>query len=283
MRRLIITGDDFGLAVQVNEAIEQAHRQGILTTASLMVGAKATEDAVKRARELPSLRVGLHLVLVDGSAVLPLQTIPDLVDRKGAFSARLVRAGINFFFRPGIRQQLEAEIRAQFQAFDKTGLPLDHVNTHHHMHLHPTVLRLILKVGQGYGIRAMRLPYEPLISSWQVSRKAFLPKLAAWVFLSPWLALLKSRLRRANVRSNEFVFGMNDSGNMHVDLLHRILGHLPQGVTEVYFHPATGRCPEIGRIASNHNPEAELEALTSPEMRQALVEFGVERIAFSDL
>ena len=282
MRKLIITGDDFGLAIPVNEAIEQAHRQGILTTASLMVGAAGAEDAVKRAQELSSLKVGLHLVLVDGSPVLPPQTIPDLVDGKGRFSTRLVRAGVSFFFRPQIRQQLEAEVQAQFQAFKKTGLSLDHVNTHHHMHLHPTVLGLVLKVGKEYGMRAMRLPYEPLIPSWRASRKAFLRKLIAWLFLSPWLALLKSRLRRENVRSNEFVFGMNDSGNMHVDLLHRILKHLPEGVSEIYFHLAV-RCPEMDRMAFDSHPQAELEALTSPEIRQALQTLDIQRIAFGDL
>ena len=93
MRRLIVTGDDFGLAVPVNEAIEEAHRHGILTAASLMVGAEAAADAVERARRLPSLRVGLHLVLVEGRSVLPPEAIPDLVDRHGEFSPRLVRAG----------------------------------------------------------------------------------------------------------------------------------------------------------------------------------------------
>jgi len=89
MRKLIVTGDDFGLAVPVNEAIEEAHRRGILTTASLMVGAGAAADAVERARQLPTLRVGLHLVLVEGRPVLPPREIPDLVDGRGEFSTRL--------------------------------------------------------------------------------------------------------------------------------------------------------------------------------------------------
>ncbi len=148
MKKLIVTGDDFGLSLPVNEAIEEAHRRGILNTASLMVGAEATADAVDRASRLPSLHVGLHLVLVEGSPVLPPQAVPDLVNRQGKFSSHLVRAGINFFLWPEVRRQLEAEIRAQFQAFQKTGLPLDHVNGHHHMHLHPTVLGLLLKVGR---------------------------------------------------------------------------------------------------------------------------------------
>src|SRR5712692_2140110 len=173
MRKLIVTGDDFGLAVPVNEAIEEAHRSGILTSASLMIGAAAAADAVERAKRLPTLRVGLHLVLVDGRAVLPRRDIPDLVNEQGEFLSDPVAAGIKFFFKPGVRWQLEAEIRAQFQLFQRTGLLLDHVDGHNHMHLHPTVLGLILKVGRDYGLKAVRVPYEPLIASWRASGTAY--------------------------------------------------------------------------------------------------------------
>src|SRR5262245_54545433 len=113
MRRLIVTADDFGLAVPVNEAIEEAHRKGILTSASLMVAAPGTADAVERARRLPTLRVGLHVVVVEGRPVLDPGDVPDLVDGRGEFSTHLVGAGFRFFFRASVRRQLEAEIRAQ--------------------------------------------------------------------------------------------------------------------------------------------------------------------------
>ena len=152
MRQLIVTGDDFGLAVPVNEALEIAHRDGILRTASLMVGADAAEDALERARRLPSLRVGLHVVLVEGRPVLRPDEVPDLVDASGEFRTDLIASGFRFFFRRDVRRQLEVEIRAQFEAFQKTGLRLDHVNTHNHMHLHPTVLSLLLRIGREYGM-----------------------------------------------------------------------------------------------------------------------------------
>ena len=283
MKRLIVTGDDFGLSLPVNEAIEEAHRRGILNTASLMVGAKATRDAVERALQLPSLHVGLHLVLVEGSPVLPPQAVPDLVNRRGQLSSHLVRAGINFFFRPEVRQQLEAEIRAQFKAFQKTGLPLDHVNSHHHMHLHPTILGLILKVGREYGIRALRLPYEPLLPSWRASRKYFFRKMFGSLFLSPWLVLLRSRAHRANVHSNRFIFGMNDSGHMDLNLVLRLLKYLPQGVTEIYFHPGAYGRPKADHSLEGNPAEDEFEVLTSPAIQQVLLAFNIQRIAFSDL
>src|SRR5436309_3825949 len=196
-----------------------------------MVGAGAAADAVERARRLPTLKVGLHLVLVEGRPVLPSSEIPDLVDSCGEFSTRLVGAGLNFFFRPGVRRQLETEIRAQFEAFAKTGLPLDHVNAHNHMHLHPTVLGLLLKVGRDYGLKAVRVPYEPFLVSWRTAGTALFSRAASWLFLRPWSKLLQARLRRAGVCSNDYVFGLNDSGQMDVYLVLQMLRHLPHGVT----------------------------------------------------
>jgi hopanoid biosynthesis associated protein HpnK len=280
LKKLIVTGDDFGMSMEVNDAIEEAHRQGILTTASLMIGAEAAVDAIDRARKLPSLRVGLHLVVVDGPLVLPAGANRDFSGTKGDTYPHLVRAGIRFFFLPKARRQLEAEIRAQFQAFKDTRLLLDHVNSHHHIHLHPTVLNMLLKVGKEYGLRAVRLPYEPPIPSWQASRKTLFRRLLVWFFLYPWITLFKRRLRSRNICSNDFVYGMNDSGHMTLDLFLRFLKYLPDGVTEIYFHPV------ISKINSNRkggNSEKEFEALTSPHVRQTIFELGIQLVGFSDL
>jgi hopanoid biosynthesis associated protein HpnK len=283
MRRVILTGDDFGLAVPVNEAIEAAHRSGVLTTASLMVGAPAASDAVARARRLPTLRVGLHLVLVEGRPVLPPSRLPALVDAKGELETRLFRAGLRFFFLPGARRQLEAEIRAQFAAFEATGLVLDHVNAHNHMHLHPTVLGLLLRVGREHGLRAVRLPHEPALASWRAARTGLASRLVWAAFLSPWLALVERRLRGAGLRHNQFMFGRNDSGAMVEELVTRLVARLPEGVSEICFHPATRRCPELDRTMPDYRHQQELEALLSPALRQALQAAHAERIGFADL
>jgi hopanoid biosynthesis associated protein HpnK len=283
LNKIIVTGDDFGLALPVNEAIVKAHDHGILTTASLMVGAAFCKDAVERTRAVPSLRVGLHLTLVEGKPVLEPDKVPHLVDAQGAFSAHLVRAGFKFFFSPGIRKQLEAEIRAQFEAFCRTGLTLDHVNAHNHMHLHPTVLGLILKVGRDYGLTAVRVPNEPPVLSSKASGKSLGSRLTAWTFLYPWLSLMKRMLQRANVRYNDFLFGMADSGFMTTDLVTRLVRNLPSGITEFCFHPATRRCEEIDNTMPFYQHEQELEALTSEPLRQAVQASGAERVSFCDI
>jgi len=126
-----------------------------------MVAGAAAEDAVRRAHAMPSLRVGLHLVVVDGPSVSPPAEIPDLVDGDGRFPPDQVRLGFRYFFRAPVRRQLAHEIRAQFAAFAATGLKLDHANAHKHMHLHPTVGRMMIDTGREFGLRAVRIPAEP--------------------------------------------------------------------------------------------------------------------------
>jgi chitin disaccharide deacetylase len=271
------------LALPVNEAIVEAHRKGILTTASLMTGAPFSQDAVERARRHPSLRVGLHLTLVEGRSTADPRQIPDLADANGVFSPHLARAGFQFFFRPGIRKQLETEIRAQFEEFHKTGFALDHANAHNHMHLHPTVMGLMLRVGKDYGLAAVRLPYEPPLRSWKASRSAMGSRLASSIFLFPWIKLMRHLLRRARVRYNDFFFGMADSGSMTLDRVLRIVSYLPDGVSELGFHPATHRSAEIDRTMPTYRHEEEYQALISESLRFAIQAAGIQRIAFGDL
>jgi hopanoid biosynthesis associated protein HpnK len=266
-RGLILTADDFGLHPAVNLAVELAHRHGVLNAASLMVGARAADDAVARARGLPGLRVGLHLVLADGAALLPRAAIPDLVDAHGRFSAGMVRAGCRFFFLPRVRRQLAAEIRAQFAAYAATGLALDHVNTHKHFHLHPTVLSLILGIGREFGLRAMRLP-----------REASPPLL-----LRPLLALLHRRLHAAGIVHNDHVAGIAASGRMDEATLLAALAGLQAGVTEIYLHPALASGAEVAPSMAGYRHGDELAALLSPRVRVALDQVALRRGGFADL
>jgi hopanoid biosynthesis associated protein HpnK len=160
VKTITFSADDFGLTESVNEGIEKAHRDGILQDASLRVAAPAA-DSVRRARANPSLRVGLHLVVIEVPAALPRTQIPDLVDQAGQFPSDQLALGLNYFFRPHIRRQLRAEIEAQFAAFAATGLTLDHANAHKHMHLHPTVGAMLLAAGKAPGLPRIRIPAKP--------------------------------------------------------------------------------------------------------------------------
>jgi hopanoid biosynthesis associated protein HpnK len=281
-KRLIVTADDFGLDEAVNAAVERAFKDGILTTASLMVGAPCAADAVARARRLPGLRVGLHLTLVDGRPVLSAQDVPDLVEPDGEFGAALFRQGVRFFFLPRVRRQLAAEIRAQFEAFRATGLSLDHVNAHRHMHVHPVVLDLMLVIGREYGVKSVRWPREPWRAAFCLQQGAA-TRLAWSVFLSPWLTLLRRRLRRDHISHNDYLFGLAQSGAWDEATLLRLLRCLPDGVSELYFHPATARTPELIRRMPGYHHEDELAALLSPIVRRCLDDPRYRRMSFSEL
>lgn len=277
-RTLIVTADDFGLAVEVNEAVEQAHRDGILTSTSLMVGSPGCDDAVRRAKRLPSLRVGLHLTLVEATPVLPPSRVPDLVDATGRFRSDIAASGAAMFFRPSVRRQLEAEVEAQFAAFAATGLPLDHVDAHRHFHLHPTIARTLIAVGRRYGMHAVRVPAEParIVRAIDPAAPRLVPAITA-----PFTRLLAARLRRAALTVPDQVFGLAWSGAMTTPRLLALVEHLPGGLTEIYTHPATSG--DFVGAAPGYRYAEELAALTDPAVRVAVARRGVRLGGFSDL
>jgi chitin disaccharide deacetylase len=296
-KRLIITGDDFGLAIPVNEAIEEAYQRGVLTTTSLLIGSPFAADAIARARRNPDLRVGLHLAVCEGTPLCSPRAIPDLVGERGELHSPL-RAALGFLLHPRVRPQLEREIRAQFEAFRATGLALDHVNGHNNMQLHPVVLPILISVANEYGARAIRVSSEPLLVSLRAARfRGALPvgarrrpraaawlRVAQWLGVRPWGAYIKRRYRRAGFAVNDNLFGMYDCGGMDLDMLLGIVRNLPDGVNEIHCHPATRRCPEIDGPMPDYEPENELSALTSPALRDAIDASGVKALhGFSEL
>ncbi|HEX2941710.1 MAG TPA: hopanoid biosynthesis-associated protein HpnK [Rhodopila sp.] len=266
MKSVTVSADDFGLCEAVNDGIERAHRDGMLQAASLMIAAPAAADAIRRARRNPGLRVGLHLVVIEGPAALPHAAIPDLVDSAGQFPSDQLGLGINYFFRPAVRRQLAAEIRAQFQAFAATGLTLDHANAHKHMHLHPTVGAMMIRTGADFGLRRVRIPAEP---------SAVLAACGTAVgagdkALYRWTDLLRYRATKAGLTANDHCFGLAWSGHMTGERVARLLPQLPDGDTEIYFHPAAYRDATLNRLMPTYEHEAELAALLDPSLKARL-------------
>ena len=265
MKSLVITADDFGNDLAVNEAVEIAHREGVLTAASLMVVGPALADAVARARRLPGLGVGLHLTLVDGTPLLPLDQVPGLVDARGCFRDNMALAGAAMFFLPATRRQLAAEIEAQFAAFATTGLQLDHVNAHKHFHLHPTIAGLVGTIGARYGLKAVRAPLER----------------GAPALTDPWARLVATRFRRQDIAVPVAVFGLKHSGAMTADRLRTAIAALPPGLSEIYLHPATR--DDYDGHGPGYRHRDELAALLDPAIRQQIAAAGVRTGSFAAL
>jgi hopanoid biosynthesis associated protein HpnK len=280
MRRAIFSADDFGLSVAVNEGIERAHREGILSTASLMVAGAAAEDAVRRARAMPGLGVGLHLVTIEGPSVLPPAEIAALVDREGGFPSDQLSLGLRYAFSRTARRQLSREIAAQFRAFAATGLPLDHANAHKHMHLHPTVGRLLIEAGrdQGRPLRAIRIPAEPA----RLMAGLGVPQGLGVRALLGWTRLLRAQARRAGLVTNDQVFGIAWSGGMTEERLLRLIPRLPAGLSEIYFHPAAGRDALLDRLMPGYDHEGEMAALLSPALRAAVADAGIRPTTYAE-
>ncbi|MEC7875795.1 MAG: hopanoid biosynthesis-associated protein HpnK, partial [Pseudomonadota bacterium] len=203
LKKLIVTGDDFGSSVPINDAIIKSFTKGILTTTSLMITAPAVEHAIKSARNLPELNIGLHLVLSNGKAKLSHSKIPKLVNKIGEFQTSEFYSGIKYFFDIKAREQLKKEIRAQFEAFKETGLRLDHVNAHNHMHLHPTIFNLIIEIGRDYNLTAIRIPNEPPLNSITNNKKEFIIRYLRWVFFMLFTSPMKKKCIKNNISFND--------------------------------------------------------------------------------
>ena len=242
----------------MNEAVELAHRDGILPAASLMVGGPAAADAVERARRMPALGVGLHIVLADGAPVLPVAQVPALVGPDGRFPGDMLRTALAIAVSPTARRQMEAEVAAQFAAFAATGLPLDHVNAHKHFHLHPMIAAAILRAGARHSLGSIRMPAEP----------------GAGAVLNGWAGIMGKRWRRAGLTVNNHVTGIKWSGAFDAARMATVLAALPEGLTELYCHPATADA--YPGSAPGYSYRAELAALTDPQVRAALAASGAE-------
>jgi len=269
--RLIVNADDFGRSHSINEAVIRAHGEGILTTASLMVNEPGLDEAVALAKQNPKLGVGLHLSLLCGRAALSPEKIPGLVNPRGEFSENPVATGFRYFFQRGLQQQLRAEIHAQFEKFRATGLPLDHVNGHLHLHLHPTVFRILMDDAEKLGIRRLRLTQEPFWMDVPLAsgRRLYRSTHAAIYFFLSWRA--QSALRRKNIRHTQRVFGLLQNAHMNEDYLLKLLSVLPAGDSELYSHPSLDEFKH------------EFDALVSPRVKELVKKLGIELIRYQDL
>ncbi len=270
-RRLIVNADDFGRSHSINEAVIRAHREGILTTASLMVDESACVEAVTLAKQNPKLGVGLHLTLLCGKSALPPDKIPGLVNARGEFSNNPVATGIRYFFMRGLREQLRSEIHAQFERFHATGLPLDHVNAHLHLHLHPAIFKILMDDAEALGIRRFRLTRDCLARSRRMTTGRWVYRLShAAIF--DWLARrARGPLGRRGIKHTQITFGLLQNARVDEDYIIKLLPELPPGNSELYSHPSL--------VEFKH----EFDALVSPRVKELVKKNGIELIRYQDL
>jgi hopanoid biosynthesis associated protein HpnK len=271
LRRLIVNADDFGRSHFINQAVIRAHREGILTTASLMVNEPGFDEAVKLAKENPKLGVGLHLTLLCGHSALPPENIPGLVNPRGEFSHNAVGAGFQYFFNRRLREPLRAEIHAQFARFHATGLPLDHVNGHLHLHLHPVVFRMLMDDAEKLGIRQMRFTRDCFARSRRMARGRWFYRVSH-AAIYEWLSSrAREPLRQRGIKHAQITFGLLQDSHVDEEYVLKLLPELPPGDSELYSHPSLDEFKH------------EFDALVSPRVKEQINQLGIELIRYQDL
>jgi hopanoid biosynthesis associated protein HpnK len=270
-RRLIVNADDFGRSHSANEAVVRTHREGILTSASLMVNEPAFEEAVALARKSLNLGVGLHLTLVRGHSALPHEKIPGLVNDRQEFSEQPVATGFRYFFNRRLHEQLRAEIHAQFAKFAATGLPLDHVNGHLHLHLHPTVFRILMEDTEKLGIRRLRWTRDRFWLNARLASGRWLYRIAGTVIYRCLSAHACRPLDQLGIRHTNATFGLLQDSRMDEDYMLKLLPELPSGNSELYSHPSLDK--------ARH----EFDALISPKVKSLIQKLGIQLIRYNDL
>jgi len=270
-RRLIVNADDFGRSHAINQAVIRAHREGILTTASLMVNEEAADEAIALARQNPGLGVGLHLALVCGRSALPPSAIPQLVNYDSQFSGNPAAAGFRYFFSAACRAQLREEIAAQFEKFRASALPLDHVNGHLHFHLHPAVLKILCDNAERWDIRAMRLTRDPFLLNARLASGHWVYRLSHAAIFGLLSARARPMLARRNIRHTGTVFGLLQNARVDDSYVTKLLPLLPPGDSELYSHPSLDHFKN------------EYEALVNPSVRALVRQLDIQLIRYQDL
>jgi hopanoid biosynthesis associated protein HpnK len=281
-RRLIVNADDFGISEEVNLAIVRAHKEGILTSTSLMVTGAAFDHAVRLARENPQLDVGIHLVAVMGRSALPPSEVSSLVDSEGNFPTNPVKAGLRYFFYPRARRELRRELAAQFRKFESTGLPLSHVDGHLHFHVHPVIFREALELAAKYGARRMRVPVEEraLALRFDSTNRAF--KTVMSILFGGLARYMKPKLYSKGFVFPERVYGNLLSGRITERYFLYVLDNLGAERNEIYCHPAFyGERRDLSK--DQEQSQVEFKALISPSVAEKIRTRGINLTNYLEL
>jgi hopanoid biosynthesis associated protein HpnK len=270
-RRLVVNADDYGRSPSINAAVIRAHRQGILTSASLMVNEPDCAGAAALAKENPKLGVGLHLALVCGRSALPPSKIPGLVNRRGEFGHNPVAVGMKYYFNRDLRAQLRAEIHEQFARFRATGLSLDHINGHLHFHLHPVVFGILMTDAKELGIRHLRLTRDDFWMNLGLARGRILYRTIHALMFGILSAASRQSLLNQNIRHTRHVFGLLQDSRVDEEFILKLLPFLPSGDSELYSHPSLD--------TFRH----EFDALVSPRVKAGVEKLGIRLIRYQDL
>jgi len=290
MKQLIVNGDDFGMAPGVNRAIVQAHREGILSSTSLLANGAAFEEAVTAARENPRLGFGVHLNLTQGRPLSDPGALGALLDDRGEFLGHAEPLYLRMVLGRVAESAVEQEFRAQIERVRDAGLQPTHLDGHQHVHMWPPVFRVTARLAAEYGLAGVRSSRERRVDFhglWRRNtgfRGTILQQAGVGLGLAFLTAISRAALAEAGVATPDYFYGVSATGFLNRQTLEDILRDVPDGVSELMAHPgyvdAVLEGVETRLVAQR---EQELDALTCPRARILLEEMGIQLVTYRAL
>ena len=293
MRRLIVNADDFGMTRGINRAIAEASVKGIVTSTTLMATGRAVNDAVSHTSTLGArVSIGCHVILLDGSPVLPPASVPSLLQRPATDRDAEFRVKLNDFARAAMFNQLspieiETEASAQMQRLQDSGIKLSHFDCHKHAHMFPPVLRPLLRAAKSRGVPAVRNPFGrlfPLPFGRILRNPTLWRRVTELGVLRSFSAKYKKKVESHGLRTPDGSVGVVDTGTLDLESFLVIVDSLPEGTWEFVCHPGYNDAElDLVRTRLRLSREKELCVLTSSDARSALERRGIELISYREL
>jgi chitin disaccharide deacetylase len=290
MKQLIVNADDFGLAESINRGIALVHTNGILTSASLLANGSAFQNATVLARRLPRLSVGVHLNLSQGEPISPAIRIPTLVNSEGKLHLAPLQLWIKIITGKIRLEHIHREFHAQVRRAFESGITPTHLDGHLHVHVLPQLSPMLVSLAREFRIRYVRCPSENLAATlpllWRVSGPSIVAVKRSTIAyaVSSFAKSLRGQLRAAGLSCSDAFFGLSHTGFMDEKTLRDLLAVVPNGTTELMCHPGYDS-PEVTAVGGKLTAEreAEIAALISPQIKDALYRCKIRLTNFQDL
>jgi chitin disaccharide deacetylase len=277
-RRLIVHGDDFGLSERVNEGIVEAHRDGILTSTSVIASGAAFQHAIGLSRATPTLDVGVHLTLVDERPVTAANVIRTLIDNNGRFHREVGTFMRRYLVGSISLDEISRELDSQIGKVIAQGVRVTHLDGHQHLHMVPTIRRVVGVLAQKYAIPFIRYPKEAF--------KLYMLQDRRGMIRLPQLLVLNtfcSFARTSDARRADHFCGFFFGGRLTKENLMKVLKRLPpKGTCEVMCHPGLND-PDSRYTHWGYRWEDECDALTDKEIKDYVRSEGIQLISYADL
>jgi chitin disaccharide deacetylase len=288
-RNLIVNADDLGWTAGVNRGIAEAHRNGIVTSASLLANGEAFAEAAELARDARGLSVGVHLNLNDGPPVAPRESVPSLVNDSGELEGGPDGLLLKIATRVLSLREVELEWNAQIAKVRDAGIEPTHLDGHKHVHMLPGLFEIALRLAKRHDIGAIRVSHEAsglraALSTGQLRAGVVLKQGVQARGLKLLARDARQQAERTGVSTADYFCGIAQTGELTREGVARLLRSLPEGTTELMCHP--GYADEALRKTSTRlqdSRQKEVEILTDTEIRNLVASQGIRLIDYAFL